>query len=251
MKTIRCIAIDDDPDDLDKLCGYINSVAFLELVGACRDAFEAAQILKERKVDAMFIDINMPGVNGIDFVASLSSPPLVVFVSAYAEYAVASYTVNAVDYVLKPYGLAEFHRAALRLVTGKGMATGKYRDSLTKSIFVKVDFRWVRVNIDDIIYIQSYGDYLKIFIVGHDNPILTNSNFASIVRMLPDNFIHVHRSYVVNMEQVSEVDRGRVKLTQNKEVSMGDVYKARVLEYIEKRSVSKVKRGDSSNENDC
>ncbi|MBD5356042.1 MAG: response regulator transcription factor [Bacteroides sp.] len=248
MMRIKCIAVDDEPDALEKLCSYIRRIPFLELVGACEDAFEAMEVLGKNKVDAIFIDINMPDLNGLEFVSTLSLPPKIVFITAYEEYAVASYSVKAVDYILKPYGFAEFQRAATRLLPDSDRSEKIENEEVTpKSIYVKVDSRWVRINMEDIAYIQSYGDYLKIFIVGQSNSILTNSNFASISQILSDNFIQIHRSYMVNMDRINEIERGRIKLSKDICLPVGDLYKSKVMEYIETRGVRKYRKNNLPN----
>ena len=245
---IKCLAIDDEPDALEKLCSYISRVPFLELVGACEDSFEAMTAMNESEIDAVFIDINMPDLNGLEFIASLSRPPLTVFITAYAEYAVESYRVQAVDYILKPYDFADFRRAADRLVSRMTLPTPDGgHDPHADSLFVKVDYRWMRIAPEEIIYIQSYGDYLRIFTAGERTPLLTNSNIASILKILPANFLQTHRSYIVNMDRIMEMERSRIIVADNCHIPIGDSFKAEVVGYIESRGVGKTRKSDSSN----
>ena len=158
MKQIRCIAIDDEPMALEKLDAYIGKVPFLQLVALCESPFEAMPFLTEQQVDAMFIDINMPDLNGMDFIASLPVRPLIVFTTAYAEYAVTSYQFAAVDYLLKPFDFATFQRAANKLYKQLAIA-GNVEANDDDTIYVKVDYRYVNVRIADIIYVKGMSEY--------------------------------------------------------------------------------------------
>lgn len=186
---IRCLAIDDEPLALQQLVNFIGKIPYLQLVRACSSATEAKEVLSQDMVDAVFCDINMPDLNGMDFIKSLSYPPLVVFTTAYSEYAVEGFKVDAVDYLLKPFGLDDFRRAAekLRRRLGEegqvatpaalqqssvntqepGSATNTDShlpkiSSSTDSLFVKVEGRMVKIRLSDIIYIEGMSEYLKI-----------------------------------------------------------------------------------------
>ena len=163
--TIRCLAIDDEPLALQQLVAYIKKVPFLELQAQCQSAMEARAFLENDTVDAIFCDINMPDLNGMDFVKSLASPPLIIFTTAYSEYAVEGFRVNAVDYLLKPFGLQEFQRAANRLrerlegqrerFEGQKEATEGQEG---QDIFLKTDYRIVKVSIPDIRYVEAMSE---------------------------------------------------------------------------------------------
>ena len=174
---IRCIAIDDEPLALQQLAAYIKKTSFLELVAQCQSALEAQQFLEQDTVDAIFCDINMPDLNGMDFVKSLQVPPLIVFTTAYSEYAVEGFKVNAVDYLLKPFGMQDFMRAANRLrerVQGSRVQEVQGSPLTSESddvIFLKTDYRMVKVTISEIRYIEAMSEYLKIFIEGEAKPI--------------------------------------------------------------------------------
>lgn len=250
---IRCIAVDDEPDALEKLSSYIQRTPYLELAASCEDAFEAMDAIATGNVDAVFIDINMPDLSGLEFIASLSAPPMTVFITAYAEYAVESYKVQALDYILKPYGYAEFQRAADRILSRYMEANGHElttESDKTESIFVKVDYRWVRISPEDIRYIQGYSDYLKIYIVGKPLPLLTNSNFATIMKSLPSNFIQVHRSYIVNMNKIEEVERYRIVMDTDTRIPIGDSYKEDFSVYLNRFGVYRKKNDSSTKEDD-
>ena len=237
---IRCIAVDDEPVALEKLRNYIDRIPYLELVAVCEGPFEAMQVLAEKSVDAVFIDINMPDLNGLEFIASLKNPPLAVFTTAYSEYAVDSYKVAAVDYLLKPYGFADFRRAADRVLSQYG---SQLRDKVSPdtgdSLFVKVDYRWVRIASGDIRYIRGYDDYLRIYMCDRDKPLVTYSTFAAIKDTLPAGFLQVHRSYIVNMDKIREVERARIVMDEDVRIPIGDSYKDDFVEYLKRHSVGK------------
>ena len=168
---IRCLAIDDEPLALQQIAAYIGKVPFLELAAQCQSALEAHQFLQNDTVDVIFCDINMPDLNGMDFIKALVAPPLVVFTTAYAEYAVEGFKVNAVDYLLKPFGLQDFMRAANRVrerlegttATAPAPSAPVASDSDADTIFLKTDYRIVKVAISDIRYVEAMSEYLKVW----------------------------------------------------------------------------------------
>ena len=168
---IRCMAIDDEPLALQQIAAYIGKVPYLELAAQCQSALEARQFLMNDTVDAIFCDINMPDLNGMDFVKSLSAPPLIVFTTAYAEYAVEGFKVDAVDYLLKPFGLQDFQRAASRLKERLSPNLGGGGSDDT--IFLKTEYRIVKVSIPAIRYVEAMSEYLKVYIDGEAKPIIT------------------------------------------------------------------------------
>ena len=169
---IRCLAIDDEPLALGQLVSYINKVPFLQLAAQCQSALEARKFLENDTVDAIFCDINMPDLNGMDFVKSLAVPPLIVFTTAYSEYAVEGFKVNAVDYLLKPFGLQDLQRAANRIKDRltESVAAAKPATDSDDSLFLKTDYRIVKVSIPDIRYVEAMSEYLKVWIEGELKP---------------------------------------------------------------------------------
>lgn len=231
---IRTVIIDDEPIALAKLRSYVEKTPFLGLVGEFSTAVDAMAFISNGNADAIFTDINMPDLDGLQFIESLANPPLVVFITAYSQYAVDSYRLSAVDYLLKPYGFAEFQRAANKLL--KTFTSNlQQRESLSKNtedtIFLKVDYRYVRLNLSDILYIKGYGEYLQIYTAGNSQPLLTLSSFASIMDMLPDNFLQIHRSYIVNMNRIDQVEKSRVIIGQER-LSVSDSFKQSFQAYL-------------------
>lgn len=239
---IRCIAIDDEPLSLAQIAKYIGKIPYLELVGKCRDALEAIKILNETQVDLMFVDINMPDLNGLDFVRSLTVRPKVVFTTAYSEYAIDGYKVEAVDYLLKPFSFQDLLSAADRarnLIEEKSAEEHKVSDSGVQdsTLFVKSDYRINRIELSDIKYVESMGEYLRIFLEGQPKPLMPLMSMKRMEEILPEKmFMRVHRSYIVNMEKIQEISRMRI-IFDDVYIPIGDNYKQKFLDYINERSI--------------
>ena len=242
---IRCIAIDDEPLALQQLAAYIKKTPFLKLVAQCQSAIEARQFLEQDTVDAIFCDINMPDLNGMDFVKSLQVPPLIVFTTAYSEYAVEGFKVNAVDYLLKPFGMQDFQRAANRLKERvQGSRVQEVQGSPLTSenadtIFVKTDYRVVKVTISDIRYIEGMSEYLKIFIEGEAKPIVTLLSMKKMEEKLTENFMRIHRSYIVNLTKIQEINKNRIIMDAETFLPIGDMYKEAFQKYIDTKFLGK------------
>ena len=238
---IRCLAIDDEPLALQQLVAYINKVSFLELAAQCQSAVEARRFLEHDTVDAIFCDINMPDLNGMDFVKSLASPPLVVFTTAYSEYAVEGFRVNAVDYLLKPFGLQEFQRAANRLqeriVNGQSPIVSPTSNDDT--LFLKTDYRIVKVSISDIRYVEAMSEYLKVWTESESKPIITLLSMKKMEERLPDCFMRIHRSYIINLNKIQEVNKNRVILDADTNLPIGDLYKEAFQAYLDTKFLGK------------
>ena len=237
---IRCLAIDDEPLALQQLVAYINKIPFLELAAQCQSAIEAREYLEHDTVDAIFCDINMPDLNGMDFVKSLAAPPLIVFTTAYSEYAVEGFRVNAVDYLLKPFGLLDFQRTALRLKTRLEERGVKSEESSVKNeenfLFLKTDYRVVKVNIADIRYVESMSEYLKVWIEGERKPVITLLSMKKMEEKLPDSFMRIHRSYIVNLNKIQEVNKSRIILDADTYLPLGDLYKEAFQSFLTSRT---------------
>ena len=244
------MAIDDEPLALQQIAAYIGKVPFLELAAQCQSAIEARQFLEKDTVDAIFCDINMPDLNGMDFVKSLTVPPLIVFTTAYAEYAVEGFRVNAVDYLLKPFGLQDFQRAANRLrerlgansqqpTTDNQYPTTNGQQPDDDVIFLKTDYRIVKVTIADIRYIEAMSEYLKVWLDGEQKPIITLLSMKKMEEHLPSNFMRIHRSYIVNLTKIQEVNKNRVIMDNDTYLPIGDLYKEAFQSYLDTKFLGK------------
>lgn len=236
---IRCIAVDDEPVALEKLRNYIARIPYLELVAACEGPFEAMQVLAEQSVDAVFIDINMPDLNGMELVSSLPEPPMVVFTTAYAEYAAESYRIPAVDYLLKPFDFANFQRAAGRLLKQASLASARQSVSDGDYLLVKDGYKYVSIYFADILYIQGMRDYVQIHVEGR-KPVMANTSMAQIRERLPACFMQVHRSWIVNVRKVREIERMRIVIGGER-IPIGDSYKQQFLDFLRLHTLDKEK----------
>jgi len=240
MNNIRVLAIDDEPLALQQLAAYIKKVPFLELVAQCESALQARDILNEEVIDAIFCDINMPDLNGMDFVKSLTVPPLIVFTTAYAEYAVEGFRVNAVDYLLKPFDMQDFLRAANRVKEGLQGPDGLSGDNqYSDTLFVKSDYRMLKISISDIRYVEGMSEYLKLHLDSQPKPIVTLLAMKALEERLPQNFMRIHRSYIVNLDKIVEVNKNRVILDADTYLPIGDSYRDRFNQFIEAKFLGK------------
>lgn len=243
MMKIKTVIIDDEPIALEKLRKYALRIPAIELVGSFGNSVDAMKYIFDNEVHLIITDINMPDLNGMDLVKTFNKKSIVIFTTAYPEYAIEGYKVSAVDYLLKPYGFSEFGQAinkALELVEKTNLLSVAKDSSLEGSLFVKVDHRFIRVDLSEIVYIKGYGEYLQIYITGKSSPILTLSSFAAVKERLTENFLQVHRSYVVNMSKITLVDKNRIKMVGNVEIPVGDVYKNELQSYLMIHSIGKV-----------
>ena len=242
---IKVLAIDDEPLALKQLTAYIAKVPFLQLAGQCQSALEARELMEKEMVDAIFCDINMPDLNGMDFVRQLAAPPLIVFTTAYSEYAVEGYKVNAVDYLLKPYGMNDFLRAAMKVQEQYNLRhlntaaeSSPMQDDGT--LFVKTDYRVVRISISDIRYVEGMSEYLRIYLDGQPKPVITLLSMKKMDDYLPPSqFMRIHRSYIVNLQKIQEVNKSRVILDAETYLPIGDNYREQFNNYLNQKFLGK------------
>jgi len=234
--TIRCIAIDDEPLAVKKMAGYIQKVPFLELVAECRSASEAMRIMDSADIQLLFVDINMPEISGMEFVKSLTSKPYIVFTTAYSEYAVEGFQVEAVDYLLKPISFTNFLKAANKVKTLIELTAGNQQESIKTTanhLFVKSDYKLIRIELADIKYIESQHEYIKIHLV-NSNPVMTQVSLKGIEEQLPsDRFMRVHRSYIVNLAKITVIERNRIIFDGKVYIPVSGQYKEKFQEYID------------------
>ena len=232
---IKCLAIDDEPLALRQLSTYIGKVPFLQLVASCQSALDASAILADQDIDAIFIDINMPDLNGMDFVRSLQNPPIVVFTTAYSEYAVEGYKVDAVDYLLKPFGLADVLKAAEKVKRQYDLLHADNVSSIDAddAIFIKSDYKVQRIPVSNIVSIEGMGEYIKIYVSGQTKPSVVLMSMKKMDERLADrHFMRVHKSYIINLACISEMTKTRITMTNGQEIPIGDSYRNAFTEYI-------------------
>jgi two-component system LytT family response regulator len=228
---IRVIAIDDEPLALRQLEMYIAKVPFLELVAACSSANQAKPYLEQ--AEAVFLDINMPDLSGMDFIKSLPHPPAVVFTTAYSEFAVEGFRVNAVDYLLKPFSFKEFETSCGKLreqLERKAALAGKEADAI---LHVKADYRTVSVDTRKIVYIESWSEYIKIHLVDEEVPVIALYSLKNLIDQLPKGrFMRIHRSYIIALGFVAEASRTRVRLRNGITLPVGEQYRPAFGAYL-------------------
>jgi len=233
---IRCIAIDDEPLALKQIAGYIQKTPFLELAGQFESAIQVISFLSEQEVDLMFVDINMPDLSGMEFVKSLNNPPKVIFTTAYSEYAIEGYKVDAVDYLLKPISYTDFLKAAQkakdRFFSQETSAEKVGSDE--KFLFIKSEYKIIRINLSDIKYIEGMREYVRIHIESQ-KPVMTLMSMKKMEEHLPDkNFMRVHRSFIVNLDKITTVERNRIVFDEDVYIPVSDQYKSKFHEYLDK-----------------
>ena len=248
---IRCITIDDEPLALIQLTGYIEKVPFLKLVKACNSALEALDLLAKDPVDLIFADINMPDLNGVDFVKSLVNKPIIIFTTAYTEYAIEGFRVNALDYLLKPFGYNEFLKAANKALHQYELQAKIQQYPLPASpevpaengnnnLFIKADYKMIRLDMNKIIYMESQNEYIRIFFEDQ-KPVMTLLSMKKLEERLPaDRFMRVHRSYIVNLEKITAVANNRIIYGKDTYIPIGNQYKDKFNEYLEKHYLGKL-----------
>jgi two-component system, LytTR family, response regulator len=220
---LKCVAIDDEPLALELLQEYISRFPQLKLVHTFDDAISAVELLRNTKVDLLFIDINMPDITGIDLVRSLQEKPLVIFTTAHKQFAIEGFELDAVDYLLKPINFDRFTRAvhkAIDYYKYKNTAVQEENDSL----FVHSEYKLVKIPLNDIEYIESLEDYIKIYIAGA-KPVLTLLSMKKVLEKLPANkFQRIHRSYIVAVSRVKSIQNRKVQLSTAVELPISDSY---------------------------
>lgn len=233
---IKCIAIDDEPLALKQIGTYIEKTPFLESVAFCQSAFEAMKYLSGNEVDLMFVDINMPDLNGMDFVKSLTQKPQVIFTTAYSEYAMEGFQVDALDYILKPISYGVFLKAANKAKTWFEL-NSKYAETIQTTadcIFVKSEYKLIRLLLSEIKYIESSNEYIQIHLI-NDKPITSLIRLKVMEEQLPkDKFMRVHRSFIVNLDRVKVIERNRIIFDHNIYIPIGEQYKEAFQSFVDK-----------------
>ncbi|MBR1518548.1 MAG: response regulator transcription factor [Prevotella sp.] len=289
LNKLPVLAIDDEPLALQQLATYIEKVPFLQLCAQCHSALDAQQIMETTPIAAIFIDINMPDLNGLQFIRTLSNPPIIVLTTAYSEYAIEGYKVSAVDYLLKPFSFDEFYTAALKVkkeyektmtiydnVNDNANENGNVNDNDNEdplqgnqrslfqaeqsrdellsvceksnregsSLFVKTEHRLVRIAIDNILYIEGLSEYVKIHFIDGQRPLTVLVSMRKMEEHLASpeghgGFMRIHRSTIVNLNAITEVNKNRVVLLDKEYLPIGDLYRDALRRYLDSHTLSK------------
>jgi DNA-binding LytR/AlgR family response regulator len=229
---IRCIAIDDEPLAINLVKEYIGKVSFLELVATFTDAIEAKKFLQQEKIDLLFLDIQMPDINGVQFYNSLSNKPMVIFTTAFSEYAVDGFNVNAVDYLLKPFEYDRFVKSVYK--AKEYFEFTRSQEIQLTSIFVKSDYQLVKINLKDVLFIEGLDDYIRIHLTSHKSILTLMSLKAISEKLPPQEFVRIHRSYIVPLNRIEKVSSKKIEIA-GKEVPIGISYADEFFKLMDKR----------------
>jgi len=233
---LKCIIIEDEPLATDKLTGFIEKLPLLELVGSFDNALEAISFLNENLVDLVFLDIQMNGFNGIQFLETIKQKPYVIITSAYDQYALKGYEFSVDDYLLKPYSFERFVKSVNNLAEFSSEQLRDKNNYTKDSIFVNTEYRLERIELKRILYIEGMKDYLKI--VTTEKNILTLQNFKGILEILPeDEFVRTHKSFIVALNKIENIERNRIKIGKAL-IPISDTYKIGFYNLIDKQNRS-------------
>lgn len=235
---IKCIIVEDETLAQNVLQSHLQKIDKLELVAICNNALEAREVLNNQDVDLMFLDIQLPGMTGLNFLRSLQSLPLVVLTTAYSEYAVESYEFNIIDYLLKPVSFERFCKAINKIVDGRlfTQAAKEKNSLLVDHIFVKSNSKFFKVNFSEIVYIEGMKDYLKIHT--REYKLVTLQTMSEMEKILPvKQFIRVHKSYIIAVAYIKSIYGNSIEI-ENQTIPIGINYKEKVMLLINKKYLS-------------
>lgn len=246
---LTCAIVDDEPFALGLLESYVKKTPFLELVGKYSSAVQAMKELSDKEINLLFLDIQMPELNGMEFSRMVDKRTRIIFTTAFSQYAVDGYRVNALDYLLKPISYADFLEAANKALQWFGLThtpsagspgevtTPSAQENEIDSIYVKSDYKLIQIKIENILYIEGLKDYLKIYTEDLPKPVLSLMSLKSMEELLPANhFMRVHRSFIVHKDKIKVIDRNRIVFGKVY-IPISDSYKKEFQEYLNKRSL--------------
>ena len=231
--TLNCIAVDDEPLALSHVCRFIEQTPFLNLAGRYVSAVEALKAIHSQKIDVIYLDIQMPDLNGIELarvIAKGPETPRIIFTTAFAQYSLEGYKVDALDYLLKPFNYEEFLRTATKAYSyyeliNRSATTTPADKQDNQYLFLKVEYQWVRIALDDILYIEGLKDYVKLHLANTEKTVLSLTSLKDLEEKLPSkNFMRVHRSFIVALDKITAMTKNAIQIGK-KNISVGDQYK--------------------------
>ncbi len=227
---LNCLVVDDEPLARDVLTAFIEENQELRLVHSCQNAIEAREILQHQEVDVVFLDIQMPEISGIEFLKSLRNPPMVVFTTAFPNYALEGFNLDAVDYLLKPFSKDRFNKAVSKLFERQRSKQNGNEETDLEHIFVKADQKLIKLRFEDIHYVEALADYVKIHT--NERRIITLQTMKKMEEKLPqDRFIRVHRSFIVGVKKIKSINGNKIELGEQM-IPIGKNYKNGLYEYL-------------------
>ncbi|PKG43767.1 LytR/AlgR family response regulator transcription factor [Psychroflexus sp. MES1-P1E] len=238
---MKCVIIDDEPLAVDIIETYVNQIGGIEIVAKCNSPLEAITILNKHQVDVVFLDIEMPNLTGLDLVRTIENMPQFIFTTAYPQHAIEGFDLNATDYLVKPIPFHRFLKTVARAKekhalekTISGPTSSMVQQEAVREIdfiFVKSEYENIKINIQNITYIEALKDYIKIYQKDDSKALLTLSNFKSILEKLSGNFMRVHRSYIINIDAIQALQKTRF-IIGDKRIPIGETYKEDVLKRL-------------------
>ena len=228
---LRCIIVDDEPFAVELIESYVSKIPFLNLLSTFNDAINASEFIHKTPVDLVFLDIQMPHINGIQLLKSLENPPWIIFITAFDKYAVQGFELNVVDYLLKPISFERFQKAVNK---AQQLYKLKFPDKDDEQyIFIKSDYQMIEVNVGSIQFIEGWDDYIKIYV--GEKPIMTLMSLKSILELLPaQDFMRVHRSYIVPVKRIESIRNKTIRIA-GKEIPVGTTYLSTINEFLKKK----------------
>ena len=245
MTILKCCVIDDEPLASQLIASYVEKTPSMQLVGVYSSAQDAIKVILENQVDVVFLDIEMPQLNGMEFAKIIPPTTRIIFTTAYDQYAIQGFKVNALDYLLKPINYDEFLNAVNKAHQSFDAQINRVNQSLTNDyIIVKSEYRLVQIPTADILFIEGLKDYVKIYTVDEQKSIMTLMNMKTLEQALPSSFMRVHRSFIVNTNQIKIIERNRI-VFGNKYIPISDSYRQVFSDYISSRLVSLIRTEES------
>lgn len=231
--TLNCIIIDDEPLAAELLASYARKTLFLNLIGVFNSAVEGIKVIRENRVDLIFLDIQMPELSGLEFARILPKETKIIFTTAFSQYAVDGYKANAIDYLMKPVSYDDFLAGANRALEWFRSIRQSENASDDRFIFVKSEYKLVKIMFDDILYIEGLKDYVRIYLTDGRDPVMSLMNMKKIEESLPrPEFMRIHRSYIVHMKKIEGIDRFRVVIG-DAVLPISDSYKTTIQDYLD------------------
>lgn len=238
MIKLNCVVVDDEPLAAGLIAGYIEKTPFMELRGTFYSAQDAIRTIMEGNIDIVFLDIQMPQLNGMEFAKILPPSTRIIFTTAYDSYAVEGFRLNALDYLLKPVSYPEFAQSASRALEWAKMRRNAAEEAVgPEHIIVKSEYKLIQIPVADILFIEGLKDYVKIFVEGHDRSIMTLMSMKTLEQSLPPSrFMRVHRSFIVNTSKIKMIERNRIVIANNY-IPVSESYKQAFNDFITSRSL--------------
>lgn len=246
--TLTCIAVDDEPLALDLLVDNISRIPFLKLVGTARNAMEVIKLLQEKSVDLAFLDIQMPGLSGMQLAASLKGKTRVIFLTAFEQYALESYNVNAIDYLVKPVpfdrflescmkALEQFQTKTPAIAASSNISNNTNASDDPRFLFVNVEYNIVKIAVADVLMIEGYKDYVKIHLQSAKRPVITRMSMKHLEEKLqPFDFLRVHKSYIISLPRIESIHKSFVKIG-DLEIPVSEHYKEMLMERVNRKNI--------------